>query len=209
MADYKLQSELRTNIHKSENKRLRNEGNIPAVFYFHQDKPVPLSVDVKELKGAIHSGANIYELHMGKKKHICILRDVQYDPVSEDIIHADFMGITMKEDITVNVPIHLEGNAIGVKDFDGVLAQQLWEIEVKCKATDIPDAFTVDVSLLNVGDSIAVSDISAENVEILTHQSSSIVSVVKATGAKAEEEEEIEEEEEEEEIEEGESAKTE
>ena len=208
MADYKLQSKLRTNIHKCENKRLRNEGRIPAVFYFHQDKPVPLSVDVKELKGAIHSGANIYELHMGKKKHICILRDVQYDPVSEDIIHADFMGITMQEDITVNVPIHLEGNAIGVKDFDGVLAQQIWEIEVKCKASDIPDAFTVDVSLLNIGDSIAVSDISAENVEILTPQSSSIVSIVKAAGAKAEEEEEIEEEEEEE-IEEGKSAKTE
>jgi len=208
MADYKLQSKLRTNIHKCENKRLRNEGKIPAVFYFHQDKPVPLSVDVKELKGAIHSGANIYELHMGNKKHICILRDIQHNPVTEDIIHADFMGITMKEDITVNVPIHLEGIAIGVKDFDGVLAQQIWEIEVKCKATDIPDAFTVDVSLLNIGDSIAVSDISAENVEILTPQSSSIVSVVKATGAKAEEEEEIEEEEEEIE-EEGESAKTE
>lgn len=205
MADYKLQSELRTNIHKSENKRLRNEGKIPAVFYFHQDKPVPLSVGIKELKGAIRSGANIYELHMGNKKHICILRDIQHDPITEDIIHADFMGITMKEDITVNVPIHLEGNAIGVKDFDGVLAQQIWEIEVKCKADDIPDAFTVDVSLLNIGDSIAVSDISAENVEILTPQSSSIVSIVKATGAKAEEE--IEEEEEE--IEEGESVKTE
>lgn len=202
MANYKLNTELRSEIHKSVNRQLRREGKIPAVYYFHREEPIPLSVDLKELKGAIHSGAHIIELHMGDKKHICILRDLQHNPVTEEIIHADFMGITLKEDITVEVPIEVTGTPIGVKDFGGVLAQQLWEVEVKCKATDIPDGFTIDASDLNIGDSISVADLKAEKVEILTSPSSSIVSVVKATGMKIEEEEIAEEEEEAEETEE-------
>jgi len=194
MANYKLNSQLRTDLHKRVNKYLRKEGRIPAVYYFHRETPIPLSVDLKELQNAIRSGAYIIELHMGDKKHICILRVLQYDPVTDEIIHADFMGITMKEDITVNVPIVIEGSAIGVRDFGHVLARHLWEIEVKCKATNIPDNFTINVDDLNLGDSISVSDLEVENVEILTSTSNSIVSVVKATGMKLEEEE-LEEEE--------------
>ena len=186
MANYKLNTQLRPDIHKSVNKQLRKEEKIPAVYYFHRENPVPLSVDLKELRSIIHSNAHIIELHMGDKKHICILKDLQHDPVTDEIIHADFMGITLKEDITVNVSIVVEGSAIGVRDFGGVLAQHLWEIEVKCKATNIPDNFTVNVSELNIGDSIFVSDLKADNFEILTPAKSSIVSVVKATGMKIE-----------------------
>lgn len=207
MANYKLNTDLRTDLHKRVNKQLRKEGKIPAVYYFHREKPLPLAVDLKELRSAIHSGAHIIELQMGNKKHICIIRDLQHDPVSDEIIHADFMGITLQEDITVDVPIVVEGSAIGVKDFGGVLAQHLWEIEVKCKATDIPDNFTVNVANLNIGDSITVGDLVVpEHVELLTPTNSSIVSVVKATGLKTEEEleagEELEEGEEGEESEE-------
>lgn len=207
MANYKLNTDLRTDLHKRVNKQLRKEGKIPAVYYFHREKPLPLAVDLKELRSAIHSGAHIIELQMGNKKHICIIRDLQHNPVSDEIIHADFMGITLQEDITVDVPIVVEGSAIGVKDFGGVLAQHLWEIEVKCKATDIPDNFTVNVSNLNIGDSITVGDLVVpEHVELLTPTNSPIVSVVKATGLKTEEEleagEELEEGEEGEESEE-------
>ncbi|MBU1064997.1 50S ribosomal protein L25 [bacterium] len=197
MANYKLNTQLRTDIHKSVNKQLRKEGKIPAVYYFHRENPIPLSVDLKELRSIIHSNAHIIELHMGDNKQICLLKDLQHDPVTDEIIHADFMGITLKEDITVNVPIVVEGSAIGVRDFGGVLAQHLWEVEVKCKATSIPDNFTVNVSALNIGDSITVSDLTAENFEILTSIKNSIVSVVKATGMKLEEDEEEDEEEEE------------
>jgi len=202
MANYKLNTQLRPDIHKSVNKQLRKDEKIPAVYYFHREDPVPLSVDLKELRSIIHSNAHIIELHMGDKKHICILKDLQHDPVTDEIIHADFMGITLKEDITVNVSIIVEGSAVGVRDFGGVLAQHLWEIEVKCKATNIPDNFTINVANLNIGDSIFVSDLKAENFEILTPAKSSIVSVVKATGMKieegAEEGEEAEEDKEEE-----------
>lgn len=188
MSEYKLSTEIRTQFRKSDTKELRRKGKIPAVYYFHKTKPIPLIIDMKELKEAIHSDSHIINLQIGKKSHPCILRDIQHDPVSELITHADFMGVNLEEKISVNIPIIIVGTAIGVKTFVGVLTQHLWEIEAKCKATNIPDGVTIDVSNLNLGDSISIKDISLENVEILNSPTTSIVSVVKPSGAAAEEE---------------------
>lgn len=202
MAVYKLSSELRNRGKKSEINNLRNEGKVPAIYYYHREEPVPITVDSHDLKMALHSGAHIIELQMGTKMHKCILRELQHDPISEEIIHADFMGISLKEDITVEIPIHLEGTAVGVKESGGVLAQHLWELHIKCKPGDIPDSITVDVTELDIGDSIAVDDIKVENVEVLNSPTTSIVSVVQPTRVKLEAEEVAEELEEE--LEEGE-----
>jgi large subunit ribosomal protein L25 len=190
MSEYKLKSELRNDYRKTATKQLRRAGKIPAIFYFHREKPVGLIVDLKELKAGLLSHAHIFELQINTQKQKCILKELQHDPVSDEIVHADFMGITLKEEITVMVPLRLTGSAIGVRDFGGILEQHLWELEVKCKATEIPDEITLDISNLNIGDSISVEVIKMEHVEILTPLSSSIASVVKATGAKAAAEEE-------------------
>jgi large subunit ribosomal protein L25 len=199
MSEYKLKSELRSDYRKTTTKQLRRAGKIPAIFYFHQEEPIGLSVDLKELKAGIQAHAHIFELQINTKKQKCILKELQHDPVSDEIVHADFMGITLKEEITVMVPLRLTGSAIGVREFGGILEQHLWELEVKCKATEIPDEITLDIINLNIGDSISVAAIKMENIEILTPLNTSIASVVKATGAKAAEEEipaeEIEEEE--------------
>jgi len=199
MSEYKLKSELRNDYRKTSTKQLRRTGKIPAIFYFHQEEPIGLSMDLKELKAGIQAHAHIFELQINTKKQKCILKELQRDPVTDEIIHADFMGITLKEEITVMVPLRLTGSAIGVREFGGILEQHLWELEVKCKATEIPDEITLDISHLNIGDSISVATIKMENIELLTPLNTSIASVVKATGAKAAEEEvpaeEIEEEE--------------
>jgi len=199
MSEYKLKSELRSDYRKTSTKQLRRTGKIPAIFYFHQEEPIGLSMDLKELKAGIQAHAHIFELQINTKKQKCILKELQRDPVTDEIIHADFMGITLKEEITVMVPLRLTGSAIGVREFGGILEQHLWELEVKCKATEIPDEITLDISHLNIGDSISVATIKMENIELLTPLNTSIASVVKATGAKAAEEEvpaeEIEEEE--------------
>lgn len=189
MTEYKLKSEERKDYRKTATKQLRRAGKIPAVFYFHQEKPIALSVDLKELKAGIHSHAHIFEIQINTKKQKCILKEIQRDPVSDEIIHADFMGITLKEEITVMVPLRLTGTAIGVREFGGILEQHLWELEVKCKATEIPDEIALDISNLNIGDSVSVATIMMEHLEILTPPNASIASVVKATGAKAAEEE--------------------
>jgi large subunit ribosomal protein L25 len=199
MSEYKLKSELRGDYRKTTTRQLRRTGKIPAIFYFHQEEPIGLSVDLKELKAGIQAHAHIFELQINTKKQKCILKELQHDPVSDEIIHADFMGITLKEEITVMVPLRLTGSAIGVRELGGILEQHLWELEVKCKATEIPDEITLDISNLNIGDSISAAAIKMENIELLTPLNTSIASVVKATGAKAAEEEvpaeEIEEEE--------------
>ena len=199
MSEYKLKSELRSDYRKTSTKQLRRTGKIPAIFYFHQEEPIGLSMDLKALKAGIQAHAHIFELQINTKKQKCILKELQRDPVTDEIIHADFMGITLKEEITVMVPLRLTGSAIGVREFGGILEQHLWELEVKCKATEIPDEITLDISHLNIGDSISVATIKMENIELLTPLNTSIASVVKATGAKAAEEEvpaeEIEEEE--------------
>ncbi len=187
MIEYKLNSEVRNDFKRSVTRQLRREGKIPAVYYYHHEKPIHLALDLKELRNAIHSGAHIFDLQLGKKSHKCILRDVQHDPVTDEIIHADFMGVSLDEYITVKVPVHLVGTAVGVKTFGGVLEQHLWEMEVKCKTVNIPDAITIDVTELNLGDSIKAGQIKLENVEILTPPTTSVVSIVQATGAKVEE----------------------
>jgi large subunit ribosomal protein L25 len=188
MVEYKLNAELRTNFQKGATKRMRRAGQIPAVYYHHKEKPVALSLNLKELQMALHSSAHIYDLNISKKSHKSIIRGLQYDPVSEEIIHADFMGVSLEEKVTVSIPIRITGTAVGVKTFGGLLEQHLWELTVKCQASKIPDGVTLDVTNLNLGDSINASNIQIEDVEILTPSTASIVSVVKPSAAKAEEE---------------------
>jgi len=198
MAEYKIISEPRTNFAKGETKRLRREGRIPAVYYFHKQKSLPISIDLKEFRAAIQSRQRLFDLTIGRKGHKCVVKDVQFNPITDNAIHVDFMGVDLQEVIHINIPINLVGESIGVKTAEGVLAQHLWELEVKCRVSEIPEALALDVTDLDLGDSIFVSDVKLEkDVEILTSPSTSIVSVVKATGVAVEEvvEEEIEEEE--------------
>jgi large subunit ribosomal protein L25 len=198
MAEYTLKTEVRNVMKKSQTKGLRREGKIPAIYYFHKQRPIPLAVDLKEFHNAMQSGSHIFKIDLGDKSRSCVIKDIQYDPVTDNIIHIDFMGVTLKETIHIQVPIHLSGTAVGVKEFGGVLEQHLWELDVKCLASNIPEDVTVDVTNLNIGESISVGDIELEGAEVLTSSSTSIVSVVTPTGAKVTEEvpaeEEIEEE---------------
>ena len=194
MTEIKLSSELRTDLSKAHTKQLRRDGKIPAIYYFHQQKPVALIIDQKDFRTAMQSSARILDLQIGKKRHKCVIKDVQYHPVTDVIQHIDFMGVNLTEIINIKVPVHVTGEAIGVKTFGGVLEQHLWEVEVKCQVANIPEDISIDVSELGLNDSISVADLEIENVEILTTHSAAIVSVVLATGAK--EKEEVEEEEE-------------
>jgi len=189
MVEYKLNAELRTDLQKGATKRMRRAGQVPAVYYHHKEKPVALTLNLKELLLALRSSAHIYDLDINTKSHKCIIRGLQFDPLSEEVIHADFMGVSLQEMVTVNIPIHITGTSVGVKTFGGILEQHLWELTVKCQASKIPDGITLDVTELNLGDSINAGSIKIEGVEVLTPGTASIVSVVKPSGKTAEEEE--------------------
>jgi len=187
MADYQLVAQFRDTRGKSHARRQRRQGRIPGVYYFHRQTPLLLSVDAKDFYYALRAHAHLFDLQLGGKSHTCIIKEIQYDPVSDEPVHIDFMGVDLQEVIHFRVPVHITGTAVGVKMFGGVLEQHIWELEVKCQVTNLPDALTVDVTHLNLGDSISVSDLKQEGLEIMAPPTASIVSVVHATGAKSEE----------------------
>lgn len=194
MKEFNLEAKRRTGLTRGETNRLRREGKVPGVYYFHKEEPIPVYVEKKELVKLIHSKAHIISLSIGRKKYKVIIRGLQHHPVTDDIIHVDFMGVTEKEVIEVEVPVHLKGEARGVKEFGGILEQHLWSLSIKCEADKIPDSVDIDVSELNIGDTVYVSDLKLEGIKILNPPSAAIVSVVRPAGVSEEAVEEVAEE---------------
>ena len=187
MAMQGLKGERRTGVGKGVARKLRQTGSIPAVYYGRGEEPIALTVVLKDLQEVIEraEGSNvIVDLKMdgdgaGDKK--ALIREIQRDPVGGHILHLDLQHISLTERIVVEVPVVLVGTAIGVKDGGGILEHLLREVEVECLPTDIPSKLEVDVSALNIGDSLHVSDLKADRVEILTEADRAIATVVPPT----------------------------
>ena len=187
MAIVILKSTRRDGVGKGVARRLREAGSVPAIYYGRGEEPVALSVHAKELELLLHGAAGsnvIVDLKVegaaaGDRK--AILREVQRHPVRGTILHVDLQHISLSERITVEVPIVLVGVPTGVKDGGGILEHILREVEVECLPTDIPQNFTIDVSHLNIGESVHVSDIAKGNVEVLTEAEQPVATVVPPT----------------------------
>lgn len=186
MATLSLKTERRSDVGKGFARRLRMAGRIPAVYYGRGEEPITLIVGLKELEDIIHTaeGSNvIVDLRVGdaSPERKALIREIQRDPVAGSILHLDLQHISLTERIVVEVPIVLLGTPTGVKDGGGILEHLLREVEVECLPTDIPSKLEVDVSALNIGDSLHVSDLKAERVTIKTDMTRAIAAVVPPT----------------------------
>lgn len=187
MAITSLKGNRRAGVGKSATRKLRAQGVVPAVYYGRGEDPIVLTVNAKEIDTLLHAGGStnvIVDLQVEGDAGVdrkALIREIQRDPVLGSILHLDFQHISLTEKITVEVPIELTGLPIGVKDGGGILEHLLREVEVECLPTDIPSAITADVSALNIGDSLHVSDLSAAGVEILTDRERTIATVVPPT----------------------------
>ncbi|HYE94609.1 MAG TPA: 50S ribosomal protein L25 [Rubricoccaceae bacterium] len=153
---------------KSAARALRREGRVPAVLYGHHQEPVHFSVGALDLRPLIHtSETHRVALKLDGETFDCILKDVTFHPVTEYPLHVDFQALRMDEKLTLTVPVTVTGQAPGIRE-GGELSQPLHELEIRCLPADIPGHVEVDVSALQIGDSIHVSDIELPNVEILT-----------------------------------------
>jgi large subunit ribosomal protein L25 len=160
----KLKAEPRTTTGRAAARRLKARGIVPAVVYGGKEKSQPLQISARDINAMLShaSGENILvELeiagHTGTKT--ALLQEVQHSPVGGDILHVDFHAISMDEKITADVPLEPRGVATGVKNFGGLLDQNIRSLTVECLPRDLPDKITVDVSALNIGDSIHVRDV--------------------------------------------------
>jgi large subunit ribosomal protein L25 len=160
----KLKVEPRTATGRSAARRLKARGIVPAVVYGGKEKSQPLQVSARDINAMLShaSGENILvELEIAGQKapRTALLQEVQHSPVGGDVLHVDFHAISMDEKIQADVPLEALGIATGVKNFGGLLEQNLRVLPIECLPRDLPDKITVDVSALNIGDSIHVRDI--------------------------------------------------
>jgi large subunit ribosomal protein L25 len=159
----KLTAERRTALGRSAVRKLKATGAVPAVIYGAKVKPEPLQVSKREISAMLShaSGENILvELEIaGAANRLALVQEVQHSPLGGDVLHIDFHAVSMDEIIEADVPLEPVGIPNGVKNFGGLLEQNLRTLEIECLPRDLPDVIKVDVSGLNVGDSIHVRDL--------------------------------------------------
>ena len=197
MNQVSLKARQRTDTGKQVAKTLRRDGSLPAVVYGSGEPPTPLTLDYREFEGFLRKTRgesvviNLEIEGMDDKK--ALLRDLQRDYLRNQLLHADFQQIRMSDQITTEVSLVMIGEPIGVTRDGGVLDQSLRVIEISCVASEIPEHLEVDISNLSMGETIHISDLSFENVEIVTDGEVAVVSVLTPMAEEPEEEEVMEE----------------
>ena len=173
----KLNVKIRDGKGSSSARRTRLKDQIPAVLYHSGLDAISLSVDKKELYKALKTGQVIFEVTVKDENQFVLVKDVQYHPVYDNIMHIDFQKVKEDEKISLEVPLKVTGEAEGVQA-GGILVQIINAITVKCKPTTIPDALIIDVTDLELNSSLFVKDIQlAADVEIITAEDLAVVSV--------------------------------
>ena len=180
MAVIAMPAEKRDGLGKGGARKARASGRIPGILYGHGETPVPLNVVERTFQLALqnHKGGNaIVNLAIDGAEYTALIRDVQYDPITHDVLHLDFQHISLTEMVEVEVTLHLIGIPVGVKDGGGILEHITRSVEVRCLPTAIPPAIDVDVSHLNVGDSVHVRELTVVDVQVLSDPDSTIATV--------------------------------
>lgn len=183
MEEIILEAKVRTQTGKGAVRKLRRQGRIPAILYGGKGEPLPLEVEEREyeaLSGKTAGQNVIINLKLDKEngEAIALIKDIQHHPVTERVLHIDFCRISLQKKLTVPVPVAVAGESAGVRE-GGVLEHLLWEVEVECLPTQIPEKIEVDISPLNIGDTVHVRDLKVgEGIRILTDGGKTILSVV-------------------------------
>ena len=202
MEQHELKSKIRTTIGNGPARVLRRDGKVPAVLYGPKTESILLSVDVKDIEQILKSGnvgqvlLNLVIQNGQETTRPAMIKELQAHPVSGEFLHIDFYEIDLERKIRVGVPIVTTGNPIGV-EMGGLLQIVRHEIEVLCLPTQIPESIEVDVTDLDVGDSIHVEEIQVEgDAEIPADVNFTVITLLapKVEAEPEEEEEELDEE---------------
>ena len=185
---YKLEVSERTELKTKGVKLLRRKGLIPGVLYYSGEKNVNIEVDKSILFHAMQSGQRIFEIEQQGKSQFTMIKQVQYHPVTDEIMHLDLMRVRRSEKMTITVPLVLIGDAKGVKE-GGILSQSINQLEINCFPTDVPEQIELNVEDLELNSSMNISDIKLKNddIEIITDGEVNIVNISKLVEEEAEE----------------------
>jgi len=187
-----LKAEVREHTGSKAVRKIRDQGRIPAIVYGHKQEPVSISLDTHDFVEGLHHGHRLMDIQIGRKKEKMIVKELQYDYLGKNIIHADLMRVDVTESVRVTVPIELKGTAVGTHE-GGIVEEHADHLEIECKATDIPEKIVVSVKELHVGEAIHAGDIELPGGVTLT-SSPEILMVTCHLVAAAKTTEEVEEE---------------
>jgi large subunit ribosomal protein L25 len=187
MKTVSMSGSLRENVGKKDAKKNRREGKVPCVIYGGKEQ-IHFLTDEKAFSKIIFTPeVYILKINVGNKEFNAIIQDIQYHPVTDRVLHADFLEIVPGRKVTIAIPVKVEGVAPGVLK-GGKLVKKLRKLKVQGLPEDFPDFIVINIDELNIGDSIKVKEVKFEKLEFLDTPTAVIISVKTARGATAEEE---------------------
>jgi large subunit ribosomal protein L25 len=176
MKTIEINGAKRTNISKQEVKSLRGSEMVPCVLYGGEEQ-VHFSTDLSSFKGLVYTpDAHMVKLSVDGQEFQCVIQDVQYHPVTDIIIHADFLQVFDNKPVTMSIPVKITGTSEGVK-MGGKLVTKYRRLKVKALPANLPDSISVDISPMKIGDSIRVRDLNLSEVTLLESPANVVVSV--------------------------------
>ncbi len=185
---YQLNINKREIVGKNYCKKLRQRGFIPAIIYGHKIDSIPIYVNQKEFISILRKAgeSSLIELNIDGEKINVLIKDYQLHPINNNILHIDFYAIKADEAVSLKMPIYIIGEPKGVKEKSGILEIILRELEIECLPADIPEKIEIDISNLDIGDEILVSDLKlSEKIKILT-KADSVIALVSAPAVEEE-----------------------
>src|SRR5271170_3299781 len=184
MKSVALKAYPRSQVQRAEVKKLRASGRVPATIYGRQAKPQNLEINAKEISDLIHHSISenlLVDLSVendARAKRLALVQEIQHHPVDGKVLHVDFHEVAENEKVTVHVPVETTGEAVGVKTGGGVLEHVLFKLKVRCLPKDLPEQIVVDVTSLEIGQSIHIGGVKAPGgVEILGDKHITVVAV--------------------------------
>jgi large subunit ribosomal protein L25 len=153
-----LKAEVREQTGTKTVRKVRKQGRIPAIVYGHKEESVAISLDAHNLIIGLHHGHRLIDVQIGKKKEKTIVKELQYDHLGKNIIHADLMRVDIGEMVKVTVPIELKGTAAGTHE-GGIIEEHTDHLEIECMVTDIPETIVVSVKDVHVGSTLHAGEI--------------------------------------------------
>ena len=173
----KLNVDIRKEHGTSASRRIRLQNKVPAVVYHSGVEATPLSVDKISLNKALRTGQMIFEVNVEDKNQFVLVKEIQYHPVTDEIMHIDFQKVKEDEKISLEVSIRSVGESQGVK-LGGLLTQMLNSVTVKCRPAEIPEFLEIDVTEMEMNTNLFVKDITLpSDVEMITAKDIAVVSV--------------------------------
>jgi large subunit ribosomal protein L25 len=183
-----LEGQIRERTGSKAAARVRKEGRIPVIVYGHKQEPVAISLDAHDFVEGLHHGHRLIDVKVGKNTQKMIVKDLQYDYLGRDIVHADLMRVDVTESVRVTVPIELKGTAQGTHE-GGIVEEHADHLEIECLVSSIPDVIVVSVKDVGVGDVVHAGDVALpDGVKLVSSQDTIVVTCHLVAAAKTTEE---------------------